>query len=307
MQSYCVVSVPVANLRRRPVDAPLLNIHDDLQETQLLFNESLLVTGDEGDWLAVEAVEQPKHIAEDGWHGYPGWVRRRDVTAVAQPVESNGVIGAPLTMIVTSPSPKGAPVIPLSVGTRIFVAQESKGFLRVPLPDGRTGWVPRKHVSRDDERRVSRSALDVARLFLGVPYLWGGRSMPLPWPRGPMMGVDCSGLTDLAFRAIGIQLPRDAHDQWLATPSVEADDLRKGDLVFVSRANAKDHIVHVMLSMGGEELIDAADTGGMVRVTTFVDKLGIDLVQIRRGGSVARGRRVYLGRAAVTPRAILHE
>ncbi len=305
MPTYCVVSAPVVNLRRRPVDAPFLNVHDDFQESQLLLNESLLVTGEEGDWLIVEAIEQPKHDPEDGWHGYPGWVRKRDVAEAAGPTESNGVITAPFAMVVAGASSKAPPVIPLSVGTRVNVSQESKGYLRVPLPGGRTGWISKKHVSRDcidrdDPKGVSRSAVDVARLFLGVSYVWGGRSMPLPWSRGPIMGVDCSGLVDLAFRAVGIRLPRDAHDQWIATPSIEAEDLRKGDLIFLSRVDRQDQIVHVMLSLGGEQLIEAADTGGVVRMSTFREKLGLDLTQLKQKGLRTRGRSIYFGRVDET-------
>ena len=64
-----VVRVPVANLRREPVEARNRYTHDDLQETQLLFNETLLYRGEKPDWYYVEALEQLKANCPEGLAG----------------------------------------------------------------------------------------------------------------------------------------------------------------------------------------------------------------------------------------------
>ena len=63
------------------------------------------------------------------------------------------------------------------------------------------GWVRRDALAEDDP-------LEVARGFLGTPYVWGGLGHD---------GIDCSG-GHLSFRAVGVRVPRDAADQAAAAP-----------------------------------------------------------------------------------------
>ena len=68
----------------------------------------------------------------------------------------------------------------------------------------------------------------VAERFVGTPYLWGGKSS---------LGVDCSGLVQLALGACGISCPRDTdmQERALGTALSNAhafDQLRRGDLLF---------------------------------------------------------------------------
>jgi gamma-D-glutamyl-L-lysine dipeptidyl-peptidase len=301
MTRYAAVAVPVSNLRGRPVDAAPLNIHDDMQRSQLLFNEPLSIAGEQADWFAVEALEQPRYNPARGWHGYPGWVRKRDVVEVARPPEWSVLVKAPSTTLLTRPSSKGERLFPLSLGTRLLVAGESKGYLEVPLSGGRTSWVARRDTvdagaTLSDDDKIGQNAVNVAHLFLGVSYLWGGRSMPLPWSRGPVMGVDCSGLVNLVFRVTGIELPRDAHDQRNVATPVNADDLSPGDLIFLSREGRPDSFSHVMLSLGGEQFIEAAETGDTVQMRDFREKLGIDLHQLRERDFTAKEIKVCFGR-----------
>src|SRR6266851_3901571 len=59
--------------------------------------------------------------------------------------------------------------------------------------------------------------------WLGVPYRFGGCSR---------VGVDCSCLVELVYRAVGVNLPRVAADQYAATARLSPEDLQPGDLVF---------------------------------------------------------------------------
>lgn len=67
-----------------------------------------------------------------------------------------------------------------------------------------------------------------AALYLGCPYLWGGRSF---------VGIDCSGLVQSAFRDFGIIVPRDTDMQrdsiGETVPAGEVGDLRRGDLLYM--------------------------------------------------------------------------
>ena len=75
-KEFLVVTSPVANLRKEPVEASCKYICDDLQETQLLYNECLLYKDENEDWYYVQAVEQQKATPQGDWQGYPGWIQK---------------------------------------------------------------------------------------------------------------------------------------------------------------------------------------------------------------------------------------
>ncbi|MFW6021635.1 MAG: C40 family peptidase [Guyparkeria sp.] len=89
---------------------------------------------------------------------------------------------------------------------------------------------------------------------LGTPYRWGGESAE--------HGFDCSGLTQHAFRAASIDLPRTSAQQYRATERIERDALRPGDLVFFKLDGKR--IDHVGIYVGGERFIHAPSSGKTV-------------------------------------------
>ncbi|MGA8723605.1 MAG: NlpC/P60 family protein [Acidimicrobiales bacterium] len=100
------------------------------------------------------------------------------------------------------------------------------------------------------------AALTFAAAELGQPYRWGGT--------GPG-GFDCSGLTQAAYQAAGVDLPRTAQEQFDAGPPVPTDEnVLPGDLVFFG--SGPFGVGHVGLYVGAGEMIDAPHTGAVVRV-----------------------------------------
>ncbi len=301
MAHYVRVTVPVANLRKRPIEAGPLNIHDEMQESQVLFHELLLVREETTGWLQVEALEQQKSVTR-GWQGYPGWVRKKDITETEGPGGHDGVVKRPFTMLRSAPSAAGRPIFPLSLGTRLSLAGEAKGFLEVAMDGRHIGWAPKRDISRTADgppvRERARDLVKTARFFLGAAYLWGGRSMPMPWSRGPVMGVDCSGFTCLVFRALGLDLPRDAHVEWMTATPIAPQALGPGDLIFLSRQGEAGSVTHVMLSLGGEQFIEAAETGDIVRIETFSRKFGLGLRALEESNFTIRNTSMYFGRIA---------
>ena len=105
------------------------------------------------------------------------------------------------------------------------------------------------------------SLLSYAEAQLGKPYLWAGS--------GPD-SFDCSGLTMMAYRQVGIAFVHNAYAQYEATkqwaiPSKAA--LQPGDLVFFGPNEAGIH--HVGIYVGGGQFLDAPNTGSLVRFDTL--------------------------------------
>ncbi|MFF4501586.1 NlpC/P60 family protein [Streptomyces sp. NPDC001401] len=104
---------------------------------------------------------------------------------------------------------------------------------------------------------AAATAVAFARTQLGTPYVWGGD--------GPADGgFDCSGLTQAAYRAAGISIPRIAQAQYDHGPRLpQRAQLAQGDLLFFGTSPGT--IMHVSLYTGGGQAIDAPHPGAVVR------------------------------------------
>ena len=200
----CEVIDPQAPLRAEAApDAPLL--------TEALKGERVTIYDMNGEGWAWG------QLAADG---YVGWL----------PANALAPAGAPPTHKVTAlrtfafpgPSIKLPPLEALPLGARL-------GIVRVAdrLAVTRSGgYVPSAHLASLDVEEPDFVA--VAERFLGVPYLWGGKTA---------LGLDCSGLVQVALTAAGLSCPRDSdmQEQALGAPTgMAADfaDAQRGDLIF---------------------------------------------------------------------------
>jgi cell wall-associated NlpC family hydrolase len=104
---------------------------------------------------------------------------------------------------------------------------------------------------------VADKAIAFARAQIGEPYVWGATG-PNSW--------DCSGLTQAAYRAAGVTLPRTTGEQVVVGSRVSQSDMQPGDLVFFY----SDHS-HVGIYIGGGEMIHAPHTGTVVKVAPITE------------------------------------
>nr|WP_167307893.1 C40 family peptidase [Streptomyces tendae] len=113
---------------------------------------------------------------------------------------------------------------------------------------------PRESLSASAQAPDSRAAAAVAYAYqkLGSPYVWGAT--------GPN-AFDCSGLTQAAYRAAGVSLPRTTYAQIDAGRRVPRSELLPGDLVFFYSG-----ISHVGIYVGNGQMIHAPNPSAPVRV-----------------------------------------
>ncbi|HVX44644.1 MAG TPA: C40 family peptidase [Mycobacteriales bacterium] len=209
----------------------------------------------------------------------PAQVRPIDAPAVAAPADPaawTAALGTPERLDL-----HGRVVTQALLGEPVVVDAERDGWARVVLPDqgssqdprGYPGWIPAVQLTAErpagtppllppgavvpDCRFDGPGLLAIARLFLGMPYLWSGRSG---------YGVDCSGLVNLAHRHFGVRIPRDAHDQERSGEPVE--DAAAGDLVFFANRRG---VHHVGMAIGDGTMLHAPRTGRAVTVTPITD------------------------------------
>jgi gamma-D-glutamyl-L-lysine dipeptidyl-peptidase len=235
-----VVIVPVANMYSSASD-------DADVVSQAILGSQVAVLELQNAWAKVRTNDE-----------YAGWV---PVSALRKPDarHASGVQGRVVqveslfaNLYRETDVTQHRPVVTVPFESRLEVIAEGAGddsrWLQVLLPDGRNAWIQRSDVDPDPKPLTIDQSIALAKRFLGIPYLWGGRSS---------YGYDCSGFTQMLVRSRGINMPRDADLQaaWNGVEAVGRKDLRAGDLLFFGAG--PDKITHTALYIGDGKMIHA--------------------------------------------------
>jgi gamma-D-glutamyl-L-lysine dipeptidyl-peptidase len=258
-----VVVVPVANMYASPSEKSAV-------VSQAIYGSNVTLLVAQGEWSKIQTDDH-----------YKGWTPSRYLRLVqinqapanksqtnpsqSNPAQSPGYATSGPTVQVESifanlyhesDVTKHKPVITIPYGVRLEVIQDAKGqdegWVKVRLPDKQSAWIQASDVVADPKPMSIPESIELAKRFIGLPYLWGGTSS---------FGFDCSGFTQMLIRARGITMPRDADQQpaWKGVTPVERGDLQPGDLLFFGSSPAR--ITHTGMYIGDGQFINATTNG----------------------------------------------
>jgi cell wall-associated NlpC family hydrolase len=261
-----IVVVPVASMYSHPSD------QSDVV-SQAIYGSNVTLLTAHGEWCRIQTSDH-----------YKGWVPSRQLRLVqsGEGYATAGVIVQVQSLfanlyrepdvtrhkpVLTIPYEARLEVIPDDTDSKETDEKSQKaskptkalpqtktpdGWLQVRLPDKRSAWIQATDVVSDPKPLSIPESIDLAKRFLGMPYLWGGTSS---------FGFDCSGFTQMLLRARGFNMPRDADQQaaWTGLIAVDRKDLQPGDLLFFGSSPHK--ITHTGLYIGDGQFIQSTTAG----------------------------------------------
>jgi cell wall-associated NlpC family hydrolase len=171
--------------------------------------------------------------------------------------------GAAFTSASLTAAPSFQAAAPLTAPAAATVTFESGNFTAVPKPKPAPSRADDASSSSSGSSSSSSSygsggfasakgssVLSVAARYVGVPYVYGGTS--------PGTGFDCSGAVRYIYRQLGVELPRTANQQMLASTRVSRSNAKVGDLVFIVSGG---RATHVGIWAGNNMIYDAGSSG----------------------------------------------
>ncbi|MFQ5763805.1 MAG: NlpC/P60 family protein [Rhodospirillales bacterium] len=236
-----------------------------LQASELLFGETFFVYDEKDGWS----------WGQCGHDGYVGYVLSESLTRIRTPLTH--WVTAARSLVFPDPKGEYPATTSLSLMAKVTVLDEKDEF--VHLASG--GWLFKRHLAPLGETRPDFIAN--AETFTRVPYLWGGRGG---------LGIDCSGLIQVALTAAGIAVPRDSDMQAeeIGEDVPVPDDpaaLERGDILFFPG--------HVGIYVGDGQFLHASSFEMMVATHPLTDVLGRFRERIDAGISRVRRVKVFEG------------
>ncbi|MFI5149954.1 MAG: NlpC/P60 family protein [Bacteroidia bacterium] len=215
--------------------------------TQLLFGEHFTILETAEKWSRIRIAFDEYECWIDNKQFLPLKINSYNTLQTANPIYS--------TELVHFLSAPDGSALPILLGSTLPGFSTNKCFIE----NKEWGYEGQSLVSGT---RTERSRLiETALLYLGAPYLWGGRSP---------FGIDCSGFTQMVFKLNSKKILRDAwqqseQGQLLSFP----EEAEAGDLAFFDNSEGK--IIHTGIILSSNRIIHAS---GQVRIDRF-DHQGI--------------------------------
>jgi hypothetical protein len=245
----CLLSiVPV---RREPS-------HRSEMVTQTLFGELYRITEHENNWVRIKLTHDD----------YEGWINVNQVHTLPEAeflrlFDSDTAVTTDLVQLLSNETSRS--VLPVVLGSSLPGFYESRIRVNEELFffEGHTAdtSLPEKIASPHDLVKARLQLTEDSLLYLGAPYLWGGRSP---------FGIDCSGFVQMVYKLKKVKLQRDSSQQALQGEVVGLlAEAEPGDLAFFD--DEEGNINHVGMLLDRNRIIHCS---GKVRVD-IIDHEGI--------------------------------
>ena len=244
---------------------------DNLNQTQVLFGDRVIVVREQGEW---DEVVVPDQATPKNSQGYPGWIPKAQLTIDAgygalKEYGPFALADRGITTWLYRDSGLSDRDLEISTNTRLPVLNRTDKAVQVATPDRGPKWLDARTVAvyekpTDIPHPTGADLVRYAAAFVGVPYVWGGDAG---------FGIDCSGFTATIYQVHGITLPRDAGPQAADSRGrpVDKSALQPGDLLFYSHGGSDpvnpDDMYHVAMYYGNGDMIEAFDKTEPVRIT----------------------------------------
>lgn len=203
------------------------------------------------------------------------WDVASSVASFASDVVSDPA--AAVEALIRIPTEQALKLIP---GKGIFT--EMGKSLPLKWVDGISDWFSNK-ASESPVAGTSSDIVSAARKAIGVPYVWGGSSIP--------PGVDCSGLVYWAARQMGSSIPRLTAAGYQSRATGAGNPNNPGTLLFWGSP-----AWHVAIASGGGRMVEAPRPGSFVRETAIWGNPTARVMQFDSGGWLEPGARMTVNK-----------
>lgn len=248
---YAVVNKSIGTLKKEPRK-------DSESLDEVLFGMNVeIIREAENNWFYIKT-----HYNYEGYINGEALIIDNEISNKWEKGKNSVVINS-FADVLNKPEASGFEIANMTRGANLIVLDEiseNKRFIKVKLPDEKTGWI-RKSFVQDiklsynikEEDNLRDSIVKSALSYMGTQYRWGGKS-PL--------GIDCSGLCSMSYMLNGILIYRDANiKEGFPIKEISFENMKKGDLIFFPG--------HVAMYLENKEYVHCSTSNDIVKIDSF--------------------------------------